>query len=116
MRSPSFTKAEAMFYRYYDALFAGKDYRGEIQRALSLAGIRQGARVLEIGAGTGNHTLACAELGHTVLGVEVDGRMAARAEEKRAALAPGLAERIRYFHGRAEDLTADGFEDRKSTV
>jgi SAM-dependent methyltransferase len=99
-----------MFYRYYDALFAGKDYRGEIQRALSLAGVAEPVRILEVGAGTGNHTLACAELGHDVVGVEVDARMVARAEEKRLALAPGLAERMRYFHGRVEDLATDRFE------
>lgn len=111
MRSARSTKAEAMFYRYYDALFAGKDYRGEIERALGLAGIRQsGARVLEVGSGTGNHTWACAELGHSVVGVEVEERMVARAEEKRAALDPAVAERIRYFHGRVEDLATDGFE------
>jgi SAM-dependent methyltransferase len=100
-----------MFYRYYDALFASKDYTGEIQRALTLAGVRQsGARLLEIGAGTGNHTLACAKLGHYVVGVEIDARMVALAQQKRDALEAELAERIRYFHGRVEDLPVEGFE------
>jgi SAM-dependent methyltransferase len=100
-----------MFYRYYDALYAGKDYTGEIRHALNLAGLHQrGARVLEIGAGTGNHTLACAELGHYVVGVEIDGRMVALAQQKRDALPAELAEHIRYFHGRIEDLRVEGFE------
>ena len=62
-----------MFYRFYDALFASKDYTGEIERALALAEIRTGvARILEIGAGTGNHTIACAKLCHYMVGVEID--------------------------------------------
>ena len=100
-----------MFYRFYDALFAGKDYTGEIERALELAGIRtRGARILEVGAGTGNHTVACARLGHYLVGVEIDPRMVALAQQKRDALAPELAQRIRYFHGRVEDLPVEGFE------
>jgi SAM-dependent methyltransferase len=100
-----------MFYRYYDALFAAKDYTGEIQRAVALADVRKsGARILEIGAGTGNHTLACARLGHYVVGVEIDPRMVAVAQQKRDGLPAELAERIRYFHGRVEDLPVEGFE------
>jgi SAM-dependent methyltransferase len=100
-----------VFYRYYDALFAGKDYTGEIERALALAGIRRrGARILEIGAGTGNHTIACAKLGHEVVGVEIDPRMVALAQQKCTGLEPELAKRIRYFHGRVEELPDAGFE------
>jgi SAM-dependent methyltransferase len=100
-----------VFYRYYDALFASKDYTGEIQRALAQAGVRRsGARILEIGAGTGNHTVACARLGHHVVGVEIDPRMIALAQQKRQTLDPDLAERIRYFQGRVEDLPVEGFE------
>jgi len=100
-----------MFYRYYDALFASKDYTGEMQRALAQADVRSsGARVLEIGAGTGNHTAACARLGHHVVGVEIDARMIALAQQKRDTLDRALAERIRYFHGRVEDLPVEGFE------
>jgi SAM-dependent methyltransferase len=100
-----------MFYRYYDAIFAGKDYRGEIQRALQRSGLRGGGlRILEIGSGTGNHTVACALLGHEVVGVESDPRMVAVAEHKQDALPPELARRIRYFRGRVEDLPDEGFQ------
>ncbi|HPM23919.1 MAG TPA: class I SAM-dependent methyltransferase [Phycisphaerae bacterium] len=100
-----------MFYRFYDTLFADKDYAGEIQRALALGGIAQPARrVLEIGSGTGGHTLACARCGHHVVGVEVDARMVELAEQKRAALPEELHARIRYFHGRVEDLADEGFD------
>lgn len=100
-----------MFYRFYDMLFADKNYAGEIQRALTMAGIvRSPARVLEIGSGTGGHTLACAQLGHRVVGVEVDARMAELAEQKRAALPAELRARLTFFHGRVEDLADQGFD------
>jgi SAM-dependent methyltransferase len=63
-----------LFYRIYDDLFATKDYDREIDCALEL-GLKtksDKARILEIGAGTGSHSIACAKRGLQVTAVEID--------------------------------------------
>ncbi len=99
-----------MFYRFYDALFAGKDYAGEIARVLAIAGIGRPVRVLEIGAGTGNHTRVLAEAGHHVTAVDIDPRMVEIARAKLAGLPVEVARRIEYVLGRVEELEARDFE------
>lgn len=103
--------AEDIYYGYYDAIFADKDYSGEIERVLSLAWPRpEPARILEIGAGTANHTLVCAGLGHRITAVDIDPRMAAKAGEKLNRQEPVIAERIEYYLGPVEQLVAREFD------
>lgn len=100
-----------LFHRVYDALFQAKDYAGEADRVLALGGIAAaGARLLEIGAGTGNHTLALARRGHHVCGVEIDPQMATVFRQKLASADRAVAERIRLFEGRVEAFESGDFD------
>ena len=68
---------------------------------LRAAGIREGMRVLDLGAGPGHVSLLLAEMvGPTgeVVGVEADERMLGHAEERRAAAGVG---NVRYQHADA---------------
>jgi SAM-dependent methyltransferase len=64
--------------------------------------------VLELGAGTGRVTLALAATGLTVIGLDLSAAMLAIAADKRAALAPDAAARVRFVAGdmRCFDLGA----------
>ena len=79
----------------------GADDRAAHGRAAPAAGIREGMRVLDLGAGPGHVSLLLAEMvGPTgeVVGVEADERMLGHAEERRAAAGVG---NVRYQHADA---------------
>lgn len=101
-----------LFHRVYDDLYADKDYAGEVARALglALAGRDQPAHVLELGAGTGGHTVSCARLGHRVTAVEIDSEMAELLRRRLAALPGDLSERVRVFAGPVEELDGGPFD------
>jgi SAM-dependent methyltransferase len=79
-----------LFYQYYDVLFAAKDYAGEVEAVLRYCDtypLQPLATILEIGCGTGNHTVELANRPHVqVTAVDVDPEMLALAQAK-AALA-----------------------------
>lgn len=58
-----------------------------------------GDPVLELGCGTGRITLALAEAGHRVTGLDISGRMLERCEQKRAALPRETRERVHLVEG-----------------
>jgi SAM-dependent methyltransferase len=101
-----------LFHRVYDDLYAGRDYAAEVATALALGAITapERCRVLEIGAGTGNHSLACARLGCEVTAVEIDPRMQAALAAKVAAQAPPLRSRILAFPQPLAALEAEPFD------
>jgi SAM-dependent methyltransferase len=102
---------DEVFYSFYDTLFAGKDYLGEVKFLLELVAAKdKPLRILEIGSGTGNHTMTCAGLGHNVVGVDTDHRMVAIAETKRKSASRAIASRIRYFNGSVENLQVADFD------
>lgn len=104
-------ESSEIFYKFYDSLYAGKDYAGEVRFLMELAsGRHKIQRVLEIGSGTGNHTMCCAQLGYEVLGVDIDRQMVAIAKDKRRVSPREQADLIRYFNGRVEDLPPDKFD------
>jgi SAM-dependent methyltransferase len=76
------------FARHYDAIYADKDYDADIQTisAISKSEKWSKSRILEIGAGTGNHTVRLARLAEEVVAVEIDRDFAAVAREKIASL------------------------------
>ena len=62
----------------YDAIYAAKDYGAEcaaLIRAMSRRGVAAGARVLDVGCGTGRHAARMAELGFDVVGTDQSDSM-----------------------------------------
>jgi len=77
--------SESLFYDVYDELFASKGYIEEVGCVLKLASEALGrnpARILEIGCGTGNHTLALADSGAALVAIDIDPLMVSRARAK----------------------------------
>lgn len=106
MTTPSESSTFDAYTRCYDLLYRDKDYAAET--AFVAAHLRRrapGARhVLELGCGTGGHAEHLARLGYTVHGVDLSESMLARAENRRAALAPELAARLSFAHGDARSV------------
>jgi 16S rRNA (adenine1518-N6/adenine1519-N6)-dimethyltransferase len=69
------------------------------RRIASLAAVPPGGRVLEIGPGLGSLTLALVELGHDVVAVELDARLAAVLGSVLASA--GISERVQIHVGDA---------------
>ena len=76
-----------------------------VRRIARLANVKEGDRVLEIGAGLGSLTLALAELGAVVTAVEIDGSLLPLLRENIAA-SPHAAN-ISVVHGDAMKLDWD---------
>jgi ribosomal protein L11 methylase PrmA len=70
-----------------------------VEAMLELAALAPGERLLDLGSGDGRIVIAAARRGAVALGVEIDPRRIAEAEE--AARTAGLGERARF---RREDL------------
>jgi predicted O-methyltransferase YrrM len=68
----------------YDAVYSDKDYDAEIGvlRHLIAPDPTGGSKILEIGAGTGNHTLRLASLFRQVVAIEIDQDFASIARTK----------------------------------
>jgi SAM-dependent methyltransferase len=75
-----------LFYTYYDTLFSAKNYAGEIEKVFQLCSsyhLQPLENILEIGCGTGNHTLELARINDIhVTAVDVDSKMLALAQTK----------------------------------
>lgn len=70
-------------------------------------------RILDIGCESGEHAIALAKLGYTVVGVERSRAMARRANEKLATLPQSIGERIRFYGEELEELIGKGvFKDQ----
>lgn len=98
-----------LFYRYYDELFASKRYDEEIDCVFSTAtkwSLTPCDRILEIGCGTGNHTLELAKHQVPVTAIDLDGHMIAQAREKVDAMGLG---NVQFFHGSVESVEGHGF-------
>ena len=63
---------------------------------------KYGDPVLELGCGTGRITMAIAEAGYRIVGLDISEKMLERAEEKRAALPRQARERVHLVQ---EDMT-----------
>jgi len=60
---------------------------------------QSGEPVLELGCGTARITMAIAEAGYRIVGLDISERMLQRATEKRAGLGREAQERVRLVHG-----------------
>ncbi len=82
------------FAAVYDLFY--DDFADDVEMYLGFAR-RTGGPILEIGSGTGRVTLALAEAGHTVVGLELSDEMRAIAQEKIEEA--GQADRVRLVAG-----------------
>ena len=93
------------YARLYDAMYAGKKYARECD-AMEAAIRRYGdggafKTVLDLGCGTGNHSVALARRGYDVAGVDLSEDMLAIAREKAAA----AGVRASFHHGDMRDAS-----------
>jgi ubiquinone/menaquinone biosynthesis C-methylase UbiE len=65
---------------------------------------KYGDPALELGCGTGRITLAIAEAGYRIVGLDISEKMLERAEEKRTALSPEARERVQFVLGDMSDF------------
>lgn len=103
-------KKDNLFYTYYDAIFAKKDYTGETELVLHLCqkfdiGIPQ--YILEVGCGTGNHTIDIAKKVKRVTAIDIDPHMIRKAKEKTHAI---RAKNIKLIHTSIENLKEKKFD------
>jgi len=78
-------KNDKVFIRYYDNLYAGKDYTAEINQILdvwSTARKKKPGLILDVGSGTGNHSFQFARKGFKLLGVDIEKEMVAISKKK----------------------------------
>jgi len=64
-----------IFQEYYDKLYTTKDYAAEVEIILRIAYDKLGKApesILDVGCGTGGHSLLFAEKGYKVVGADID--------------------------------------------
>src|SRR5262245_9243424 len=69
----------------YDLLYGDKDYAAEcdlIQRVIRRYGLEPTRSVLDLGCGTGNHSLPLAQRGYEIVGVDRSEKMLVQARSK----------------------------------
>jgi len=89
------------YSRYYDLLYKDKDYRGEacfVHEQLSRNGVAAG-RLLELGCGTGRHSVEFAELGWDVDGVDLSETMVSQAQERSRQQTREISQRLNFREG-----------------
>jgi ubiquinone/menaquinone biosynthesis C-methylase UbiE len=74
---------------------------------------KYGDPVLELGCGTGRITMAIAEAGYRVVGLDISEKMLERAVEKRAALRREARERVHLVQG---DMTQFDLKEKFRTI
>jgi len=74
---------------------------------------KYGDPVLELGCGTGRVTMAIAEAGYRVVGLDISEKMLERAEEKRAALRREAREQVQLVQG---DMTRFELREKFRTI
>lgn len=77
------------YAQYYDLLYEEKDYETEVsflERVFDVYAKRPVREILDLGCGTGGHSILLAQRGFQVLGVDQSGEMLKEAETKIKAL------------------------------
>ncbi len=93
------------FSKYYDCITGHKDYETETQR---LAGLikehvnKSGARLLDVGCGTGTHAALLKDKGFSVVGIDVSREMIEVAQDKHKG--------VKFLACDVADLNDQGFE------
>src|ERR1051326_5271804 len=96
-----------LFYKYYDTLYASKDYAGEVKTLMEIATKQKKVvkKILEIGCGTGNHTIELAKSKKQITAVDTDKFMAEIAKEKTKQF-----KNVKIHLGKIERLNEKNFD------
>ena len=97
------------FARHYDAIYSDKDYDADIDVLLTLCSDKNlsRGRVLEIGAGTGSHTVRLAPRVKELVSVEIDLDFAVLARQK---LAKGTSANVQFSSNPVAELAEGEFD------
>ena len=95
------------FVSHYDAIYADKDYGGDIEVLEAYAGPLAGKNLLELGAGTGNHTLRLAPKVAALACLEIDPDFS---EVLAGKLAAAALPNVTRYACRLQDLEARDFD------
>jgi SAM-dependent methyltransferase len=106
---PYYADLSAVYYDQVTAL--DTSLSGDVEIYASLA--QPGSHLLEVGAGTGRLTLALAERGFFVTGVDIAPTMLERARAKLESVDADVAKRVAFVRG---DMTALAVEGRFSAA
>lgn len=91
--------------RHYDMVVSwGKRLQHEIPNLVSLFRENKVKKVLDVGCGTGGHTVALAKEGFEVLGLERSSLMFEASKAKRSALDNSIKKRITFLKGEYIDI------------
>lgn len=96
---------DTLYANQYDQLYAEKSYASEcdlIEQALRREGLGHPGTLLDVGCGTGGHSLMLAERGHAVTGVDLSQAMLERALAK--ASGQRFARAPRFVQGDARNF------------
>jgi SAM-dependent methyltransferase len=100
---------DSQYAAQYDRLYAGKDYRAEcdlIEAAIAKRAPRRPRTLLDVGCGTGQHSIELARRGFDVTGVDLSESMLHHAADNASVLEE--ARRPRWVHGDARSFDAGG--------
>jgi SAM-dependent methyltransferase len=103
---------DAQYAAQYDRLYATKDYRAEcdlIEAAIARFSAAPPRSLLDVGCGTGQHSIELARRGLRVTGVDLSESMLGHAEKNAADLAE--ERRPKWVHGDARNFEAGGRHD-----
>jgi SAM-dependent methyltransferase len=93
------------YSRYYDLLYADKDYGAEaayVSRLISHGKRAINGSLLELGCGTGRHAVELARLGYDVLGVDRSAAMVEKAQRRVAPFPKRLGRRLSFVQADIE--------------
>lgn len=96
------------YSKYYDLLYQGKDYAGEVAFISGLLEKYAPAAhsILELGCGTGKHAAMLAEKKWTVHGIDRSADMLKAAQERKHSLHHSIGDRLLFTQGDARDFGA----------
>lgn len=99
------------YHEYYDKLYSSKDYARESRIILNVAKRilgRMPRKMLDIGCGTGSHSIELSRQGMTVVGTDIDKKFIAVALEKARRLPP--KSRPQFFCKDIANIAMTGFD------
>lgn len=103
---------DAQYAGQYDLLYAGKDYSAEcdlVESAIRKYAATRPRTLLDVGCGTGGHSIELARRGFTMTGVDLSDHMLGLARGKSAALPQ--PQQPKWLQGDARDFDAGGTFD-----